>query len=153
MKASPTIFRIALAGFTIISGLSANAEPGLIYQYGDNANIVGVKALVGIEAPMVAPGDNCDQRIADVVIDEVVYEGKSDIIAGFRSKKPAPNEWYGLFSIDYRAVYDTLPNATRSDVQKLIKKGAKLIVIYQVCGSGGQVTVRDIFKKTAINNL
>ena len=101
---------------------------------------------------MVAPGDNCDQRIADIVVDEVVYDGASTTIAGFRAKKPAPNEMYALFSIDSKAVYSALPNATRADVQKLIGKGARLIVVYQVCGSGGYISVRDIFKKSAINN-
>jgi hypothetical protein len=132
--------------------MNAKAEPAIVYQFNDHAKITGVNGLVGIEEPYTKPGDNCDQRIADVLVDEVVYEGASDMIVGFRAKKSAPKEWYGIFRIDGNAVYKALPNATHSDVQKLIKKGTQLIVIYQICGSGGFVNVRDIFKKTAINN-
>lgn len=152
MKHPKSLLQAVLICFALVFAFTVNAEPGLIYQFGDKGKIVGVKALVGVEAPMIAPGDNCDQRIADVVVDEVVYEGASDTVAGFRARKPAPNEWYGLFSIDSKSVYAALPNATRADVQKLIGKGARLIVVYQVCGSGGYISVRDIFKKSAINN-
>lgn len=147
-----TLFRIVLASVTFVLSFTASAGPGLVYQFGDKAKIVGVNALVGIGEPMVSPGDNCDQRIAEVVVDEVVYEGATDTIKGFRAKKPAPNEWYGIFTIDSKAIYDALPNATQGYVQQLIKKGEKLIVIYQVCGSGGYAFVRDIFKKSALNN-
>ena len=130
----------------------AYAESRIIFNYNDKLKIDEVIAIVGIDELMVAPGDNCDQRIADIVIDEVVYDGASDMVAGFRAKKPAPNEWYGIFRIDTEALYKPIPNVGRHDPLKLIKNGANLIVIYQVCGSGGYVFVRDIFKKTAINN-
>jgi len=130
----------------------AHADAGIEYQYGNKLKVTGVNAIVGIEEPMTAPGDNCSQRIADVVIDEVVYDGASDMVAGFRAKKPAPREWYGIFRIDTDALYKSIPNAAHNDVLKLIKKGASIIVTYQVCGSGGFVSVRDIYKKTAVNN-
>ena len=142
----------ALCAALSISSLVAAVQPKVIYQFSDQAKVIGVNALVGIEEPMLAPGDNCDQRIAELVVDEVVYEGTSEKITGFRAKKPAPREFYGLFKIDSDAVYGALPNAARSDVQKLINKGARLIVVYQVCGSGGFLSVRDIFKRSALNN-
>lgn len=148
MKTSMSFFRALLASTILVLVVPANAEPGLVYQFDSKAKIIGINALVGIDAPMA----DCDQRIADVVVDEVVYQGASNIVEGFRAKKPAPNEWYALFSIDSQAVYSALPNASRGNVQKLISKGAKLIVVYQVCGSGGHVSVRDIFKKSALNN-
>lgn len=128
------------------------AEPSIVYQLDNRAKITGVNGLVGIEEPFTKRGDNCSQRIADLVVDEVVYKGDSDMIAGFRATKPAPNEWYGIFHIDSDALYKAISNTTKSDVQKLIKKGAQLIVIYQVCGNGGFVSVRDIFKQSSINN-
>ena len=146
------IFRLLAAIILAHVALSANAKPAIIYQYGSNAKVIGVNALVNIEDAMVEPGDNCDQRIAEIVVDEVVYEGASEIITGFRAKKPAPNEFYALFTIDSKAVYDRLPNTQRRDVQKIINKGSRLVVIYQVCGSGGFLSVRDIFKKSAVNN-
>lgn len=142
----------ALAIGALICLQSAQADAGIEYQFGDKLKITGVNAIVGIEEPMTAPGDNCSQRIAEVVVDEVVYEGSSDMVAGFRAKKPAPKEWYGIFRINTDALYKSIPNAAHGDVLKLVKKGANLIVTYQVCGSGGFVNVRDIFKKSAINN-
>jgi hypothetical protein len=126
--------------------------PSLIYQYGPGAKVIGVNALVNIEEAQTESGSNCDQRIAEVVVDEVVYEGVSTMIAGFRAKKPAPKEWYVLFRMDSRAIYQSISNAASADVQALISKGARLVVIYQVCGSGGFVSVRDVFKKSAVNN-
>lgn len=148
---SISIRALSVAIFTFAS-FAAGAKPAFVYQFGSNGKVVGINALVGIEKPMVEVGDNCDQRIADLVVDEVVYEGLSEIISGFRAKKPAPNENYVLFTIDSKAVYGALPNAARRDVQKIINKGSRLIVIYQVCGSGGYFSVRDIFKKSAVNN-
>jgi hypothetical protein len=147
------VARVGLFFVSLLAVVLADAaEPKIIYQYGDKGKIVGVNALVGIEEPMLAQGDNCDQRIAEVVVDEVVYEGASDMITGFRAKKPAPKEWYGIFKIDSKAIYNSIQRAVHQDVQKLINKGARLIVVYQMCGSGGFVSVRDIFKKSAVNN-
>jgi hypothetical protein len=109
---------------SFLAPLKADAEPAIVYQYDSRSNVIGVNGPIGIGEPM----DDCSQRIADVKVDEVVYEGASDIIVGFRATKPAPNEWYGIFRIRSDVVYKAIPNATRSDVQRLIKKGAQLIV-------------------------
>lgn len=152
MKTRTSITRVFVCGFFLCVNFGVSANPKIIYQYGSGAKVIGVNALVGIEAPMVEPGDNCDQRIAEVVVDEVVYDGVSEMIAGFRAKKPAPNEYYALFRMDSKAIYGALPNPARLDVHRLVNKGARLVVIYQVCGSGGFISVRDIFKKSAVNN-
>lgn len=136
----------------LILGLqNVQAKAGFEYKYKDR-QIVDVTALVGIEEAQAQPGDGCEHRISDLVVDEVVYKGTSELVEGFRAKKPAPVEWYGLFRIDSDALYKSISNAEHGNVPKLIKKGAKLIVVYQVCGNGGFVYVRDIFKKSAINN-
>lgn len=105
---------------------SAQADAGIEYQFGDKLKITGVNGIVGIEEPMTAPGDNCSQRIADVVVDEVVYDGASDMVAGFRAKKPAPKEWYGIFRINTDALYKSIPNAAHGDVLKLISRPCKI---------------------------
>lgn len=151
LKARITASIAVLTGAMALMG-AAHAGAGLVYQYGDKSQGRAIIAIVGIEEPMIAPGDNCSQRIADLVIDEVVYDGASDTILGFRAKKPPPKEWYGIFRIDSRSLYREIPNADRAEVLKLISKGTHVIVTYQVCGSGGFVSVRDIFKKSAINN-
>lgn len=132
-------------------GSSAQAAPGLVYQYGPHKK-VEVRALVGVEEPMTAPNDNCDQRIAEVTVADVAYNGTSDMISGLRATKPAPNEWTGLFSINSKAVYDAIPDVTRTDLQKLIHRGARLIITYQVCGSGGYASIRDVYMASSLNN-
>ena len=131
---------------------TSKSTPSIVYRYDSRANIIGVNGIVDIEKPSTEPFGACSQRIADIKVDEVVYDNASDIIAGFRATKPTPNEWYGIFRLDSDALYKSIPNAERSNVQKLIRKGAELIAVYQVCGNGGIVTVRDIFAKSAINN-
>jgi len=143
---------LVMLSLFIVFPLLVHAKPAIVYQYGKAFNVIDINGLVGIEAPMVDPGDGCSQRIADLTVDEVVYNGVSDSIAGFRAKKPAPKEWYGLFTIDSDAVYGALSKNEAYDIRRLIKKGERIIVIYQVCGSGGFASVIDIFKKSAINN-
>ena len=147
---APIIFFCALAP------LSASAGPGIVYKYTKppKTDIVGVNAIVDLESAETEQGSSCDQRIADLTIDEVVYQGASELIIGFRAMKPAngSSEWYTLFSMTTKELYEKLSNAERRYPQQLVKKGAKVIVTYQVCGSGGFVSVRDIFAKSAINN-
>ena len=142
-KAATCVFTL----WMVISSCSAHADVTIQYQYDNKPNITGVRAIVGIEEPL----SDCDQRIADLVIDEVVYDGASDLVLGFRAKKPAPQEWYGIFRIN-DALYKSISNVEHSQITNLIKKGARVIVTYHVCGSGGYVYVRDIFKKSAMNN-
>lgn len=120
----------------------------LVYQYDNNFNIVGVNGLIGIEELMA----DCDSRIAKVVVDKVEYKEGSDIITGFYAKKLASKKMDYFFSIDSDVVDRTLNKLSKLDVQKLIRKGEHLIVVYQVCGSGGFTSARDIFKWSALNN-
>ena len=125
-----------------------------MYNYSSKFEVSGVNAVVDLEPAMTESGSGCEQRLADLVVDEVVYEGASDIIIGFRAQKPGSSakSWYGLFSMNTKSLYQKLPNPERHNVQQLVKKGAKVIVTYQVCGSGGFSSVRDIYAKTAVNN-
>lgn len=147
-RCAKAIVRGLLASWSVV----CSAEPALVYERGLEGGVEDVRALVGIEEPMAAPGENCDQRIAELVVDEVVYDGVSNMVAGFRATKPAPNEWYGIFRLDNAAVYKALPNSAHGDMLRLFKKGNELIVVYQVCGSGGFVSVRDVYKKSTLNN-
>lgn len=103
------------------------------------------------EVENVDASRSCSHRIADVVVDEVVYEGASSIIVGFRAKKPAPKEWYDLFRFTSSA-YENLSNSNRHYVAEVVKKGQRVIVVYDVCGSGGFIYIKELFKKTAVNN-
>lgn len=135
-------------------GVSVSAEPGIVYRYAisPKLQIVGVDAVVDLEP--AETGNNCSQGIAETTIDEVAYEGTTDIIIGFKAQKPgtASNAWYGLFRMATSVLYRKLPNAERHYVQILIRKGARVIVVYQVCGSGGFVSVRDVWARAAMNS-
>lgn len=167
-------FLLALLALSISS--VAIAESRIVFRYSTDPKprITGVAAIVNLEEPY----KECDQRIADLVVDEVVYDGSSGIIVGFRAQKPSSKtsgwnfwggflpdlidriwppksdlgsrEWYGLFAM--KGFYMSLANAERGHVGDLVKKGAKLIVSYQICGSGSFVSVRDIYDKATINN-
>ena len=146
--------RATAALFGYLTSIVAFAEPGIEYRFDAKSRVIGVNAIVDLESAMTEPGSNCSQRIADLVIDEVVYEGASDTIVGFRAQKPGitANTWYGVFSMNTKRLYQNLGNAERHRVHELVKKGAKVVVAYQVCGSGGFASVRDVFAKSAINS-
>lgn len=152
------------------------AEPRIVYRYsaGPKLEIAGVDGIVNLQEAY----KDCSQGIADLVVDEVVYDGSTNIIVGFRANIPSSktskwNAWGGFLPdlidriwppksnlnsrdryhlFEMRGFYMSLANAERHYVGDLIKKGAKLIVAYQICGSGSFVSVRDVYDKSAINN-
>lgn len=120
-----TIAACFFALWVVTSSGTAHADVTIQYQYDSKLNVTGVNAIIGIEE--VFP--DCNQRIADLVIDEVVYDGASDLILGFRAKKPAPQEWYGIFRIS-DAIYKSISNAERSQITRLIKKSAHVVELH-----------------------
>ena len=125
---------VVLLGVTFL-GQAAYAEPTL-----------SKSSFVDIEPAM----SDCEQNIAHVKVSQVVYENVSDIIAGFRIARPSPNELYRLYRIK-RSAYKKIPNSTLSHLGDLIHNGADLVIAYQICGSGGSVYVRDIYKASIFN--
>jgi hypothetical protein len=88
-----------LALLTHSNASVAIAESRIVYRYSTDQKprIVGVAAIVNLEEPY----KECDQRIADLLVDEVVYDGSSEIIVGFRARKPSSktggwNIWGGF---------------------------------------------------------
>jgi len=93
---------------------------------------------------------DCSQHIAELSIDEVIYENNSDYIIGFRAKPTKNNQMLSSFAMDTKELYHKLGNAGRLNVQLVIKKAAPVIVTYQKCGSGGFISVKDVFKKSVV---
>lgn len=116
-------------------------RPSFAYQHDSEFNETGVNGLVAIDGYM----QDCGQRIADVIVDKVKYNAGK--ISGFITKRPDFD-----FIIGSEADHFAMENKLNLDMQKLIYKGAHLIVVYQVCGSGGFTYPRDIFKWDALNN-
>jgi hypothetical protein len=125
----------------------AMAEPMLVESYSQKSNIASIDGIVGLEEPM----SDCSQHIGELTIDEVIYESNSDYIIGFRAKQTKSNPSLPSFSMNTKELYLKLGNAGRLNIQLIIKKAAPVIVTYQKCGSGGFISVRDVFKKNIIN--
>ena len=123
-------------------------DPVVEYSYTKKAEITGVKAITGIEDTM----SDCSQNIAEVTIDQVIYQDNSDYITGFRVKPTKTNQWPQSFTMYTKKLYEQLSNSQRLNVQMIIKNGAQLLVVYQQCGSGGYISVKDVFKKSALLN-
>jgi len=136
-----SFFSLFLSIFTVQA--FAN-EPSVVFL-GSGAKEKPV-AMINIEEAMTAPGDGCTQLINEVVVSEVTYDGSSEIINGFRVN-PAKN----IKSITlYRISSDKMTSYDNDQLQRIVKKGARLIVLAQICGSGGFTSVREIWLKNAI---
>ncbi|WP_319585298.1 hypothetical protein [uncultured Desulfobulbus sp.] len=147
MKKISAIFLTFLLTIIICSAAVSGQKPKIVYKYDNFAQPTGVKAIIDIEET----DTQCDQRIALITVEEVLYEGSSEQVEGFRAKLSSDKIDY-LFSIyNNKAIYENLPNAARRDVLQLINKGSNLLVDYQVCGSGGFFSVRNIFSARFVN--
>ena len=146
--------KYALASILAIFSTIACGEPDLVYLYASSPKVeaASVNGIVDLVPADTTFGSGCEQRIAELTIDEVVYKGENDDVIGFRAEKPGGDGIEWLYTMNTAKLYEKLPNARRHDVKKLVKKGKEVIVTYQVCGSGGFTSVRDIFAKTAINH-
>ena len=124
----------------------AIAEPMMVESYSQKSNIPSIDGIAGLEETMA----DCSQHIAELTIDEVIYENNSDYIIGFRAKPTKNNQMLSSFAMDTKELYLKLGNAGRLNVQLVIKKAAPVIVTYQKCGSGGFISVKDVFKKSVV---
>lgn len=130
-----------------LSSVANASKPSIVYRYeGASSTPIGV---VGLQDAYTDPMDNCGQRIADVTIREVVYDGASDIIEGFRISNPKKDEPRKRFIIDE---LHNLSMGQMGELSRIVEAGAKVIVIYQICGSGKFHTVRELWLKSAVNN-
>lgn len=93
-------------------------------------------AIVGIEDRM----PDCEQDLQSVVIAKVEYdETMREMIVGFRTSDD------DAFPIDIDS--RLLTTAEQADVARVIRKGPEPVLVrYQVCGSGGHVSVLDIYR-------
>lgn len=141
--------RLLALATVLAAASSAHAEPGIVYRYSPAPKVkaIGVQAIVDLEPAMTETGSGCEQRMADLVIEDVVYDGASDRVVGFR----APKTGLGMFKMETDKLYKSLSNAERRAPLLLIRRGAKVLVTYQMCGSGGFISVRDVWDKSAIN--
>lgn len=118
--------------------------PAPIYKIGKNGKIIGISGIANLHP--ISKDDGCDARIKYLTIDEIAYEGVSEIIGGIRSKGD-------LYLVDSELMLSIFSNAERSWVKNLFAKGNKVLVPYLVCGSGGFLFIRDIYMASSIEGI
>ena len=103
-------------------------------------------AMIGFEDAYTEPLDNCQQHIAEVIVGEIAYDGPSEIIAGFRVDPAKTTNGVTLYRIDPA---DITAGKMRQ-LQKIVRKDARLIVLAQTCGMGRFTSVRELWLKSAL---
>lgn len=121
------------------------AEPQYVIKYSKLDDIT-IKGVVGLEEPM----ELCEQHIRELSVQDVIYHTNSDYIVGFRAKKKERNFPLPLFSMKTDELYANSGNVARLYLHQIVYSGAEVIVTYQVCGSGGFISVRDVFLKNFV---
>lgn len=119
-------------------------EPSVVFS-GPVGREVPV-AMIGFEDAYTQPMDNCSQHIAEVVVGDIAYDGASEIIAGFRMDPARSKNGVTLYRIDPA---DITAGKMR-ELQKIVRKGSRLIVLAQTCGMGRFTSVREIWLKSAL---
>jgi hypothetical protein len=104
-------------------------------------------AMVGFEDAYTGQMDNFQQRMAEVVVGEIAYDGPSEVIAGFRVDPAKATNGVTLYRIGSPG--DITAGEMRQ-LQKIVRKGARLIVLAQTCGAGRFTSVRELWLKSAL---
>ena len=113
-------------------------EPSVVFS-GPPGKEVPI-AIIGFEDAYTRPMDNCQQHIVEVVVGEIAYDGLSEIIAGFRIDPAKAVNGVILCRIEPT---DVTAGKMRQ-LQRIVRKGAKLIDLAQTCGMGGFTSVREV---------
>jgi len=105
-------------------------------------------ALIGLSEKWVS-GDHsgCENRSGSFEVQEIVYDGTSEIVSGIRVTPVT-----GFFDAKDRTVpllirLDTkmLSNVDRGWIPTLVNRGNRLLIEYDVCGSGGFSSAQNIY--------
>lgn len=120
-------------------------EPSVVFA--DPMDEEAPIAMIDFEDAYTEPMANCRQHIAEVVVSEVAYDGPSEIIAGFRVDPARAANGVTLYRIDPA---DVTAGQMRQ-LQKIVRKGARLIVLAQTCGMGRFTSVRELWLKSALD--
>lgn len=136
----------------VITGISLLFASTVVFARGpailfDTSNGQSVPvALVGVEEAFTDPLDNCTQHIANIIIDEVAYDGPSESIAGFRVDPEKSTNGVTL----YRLNSSEITFGQMRELRKLFRKNMNLIVIAQTCGSGKFTSIREAWHANAM---
>lgn len=120
----------------------------MVYHFKPNGTVSGLDGMINLdEKTDFQDADRCEHRAAVVTIDAVVYEGVSEIVAGFRTEDDT------LYRVSIEALYKNVANSQRGLIRDLFKRSQQVLISYSVCGSGGFIFLNEIFKVSAVKGL
>ena len=120
----------------------------MVYHFTANGKVNGLDAMINLDPITDAKEANlCHYSAAIMTINTVVYEGISEVVAGFRTEDDT------LIRVEIDALYKNVSNAERYLVKDLFKRGQQVLASYSVCGSGGFIYLREIYKANALQGL
>lgn len=117
----------------------------LVYHFDPKGKVSGLDAVINLD-PITDVNEavRCEYAVTLMSIDTVVYDGVSEVVAGFRTADET------LFRVESGALYKNVSNAERYLVKDLFKRGQQVLASYSVCGSGGAIYLREIYKASAL---
>jgi hypothetical protein len=113
-------------------------------------------ALIGLEDVIVnSSGEitGCDNRLGLFEVDDIAYEGVSEIVGGIRVKKiraDIEQQSTGNVPSLIRINAGQLSNLVASWLPTLVQKGSRLLIAYNICGNGGFQYARDIYRAESL---
>ncbi|MAE50732.1 MAG: hypothetical protein CMH27_02870 [Micavibrio sp.] len=139
------ILKYTLGLLLLIPASQAFAEASVVYN-DSNYPI----ALIGLDkAP--EDGDMCSTHFGKFMVDDIAYEGVSEMIGGIRvkqiNKDMSVDKQVKLIRLDT----SDLSNAASGWLPTFFNKGKPLLIAYNVCGNGGFHYARDIYDPENLN--
>ena len=120
-------------------GFAADAPYELVMKSGKPIAIIGLS-----EIPDRKTSSDCQNRLGRFVVSDIAYDGLSEIVQGVRVKPLGAKKDAGEVLI--RIDSDRLPNVDRSWLPALVDRGSQLLIAYQICGNGGFMYARDVYR-------
>ena len=135
-----TLKKLLFVTATLFTQSILAQEPAILYS--DSAEGETPVAMLDLEKPFT----DCRQQISDIIVDDVVYNGASEMIEGVRVDAAKSTNGITL----YRISNTNITLGQMRALNLLVVKGAPLIVLSQTCGSGRFTTVRELWSKSVL---
>jgi DNA uptake protein ComE-like DNA-binding protein len=120
----------------------------MVYHFKPSGGVSGLDGVINLDQKTdLQDAERCEHSSAIVKIHTVVYEGVSEIVAGFRTDDDT------LYRVSIEALYKNLANSQRGLLKDLFKRNQNVLTSYSVCGSGGFIFINEIYKVSAIKGL
>ena len=142
---------LALLASLVLFVVPASSESGPVMVYKASGEPV---ALVGLQEAFNDAG--CSFQLGNFIVDSIAYEGTSNLVAGVRvlrlaslTSKPKDDDVPYLITIDT----SKLSEADKGWIPKMVRRGSRLLISFNLCGSGGFESARDIYRADGLDWL